>query len=77
MNIIGYRRFGPKDKVRKASTDNWMMALEETMFVILSRSSETGEAKERFGNLLQKTIEETQAGVGMWIDWLTVVGVKV
>lgn len=70
------KRFGPRDKVRKAATDDWMMVLEETMFVILNRRSESEDAKHRFTDLLKKTVEETKDGVGMWIDWLIVVGVK-
>ena len=70
------KRFGPKNKIRKAATDDWMMALEETMFVMLSRGSESEDAKRQFADLLKKTVEETKDGVGMWIDWLIVVGVK-
>ncbi|KAL8825947.1 MAG: hypothetical protein Q9191_004101 [Dirinaria sp. TL-2023a] len=76
LRVTESKRFGPMDKVRKAATDDWMVALEETMFVILNRSSESEDAKRRFADLLKKTVEETKGGVGMWIDWLIVVGVK-
>lgn len=53
-----------------------MMALEETMYVILNRSDEAEKEKRRFQELLGMTVEETKEGVGMWIDWLVVVGTK-
>ncbi|KAL8807715.1 MAG: hypothetical protein Q9182_000526 [Xanthomendoza sp. 2 TL-2023] len=70
-----HRFSSPSSKLRKAATDNWMMALEETMFVILNRGGEEGE-KERFRKLLAETVEDTKAGVGMWIDFLSVMGRK-
>ncbi|KAI4240230.1 MAG: hypothetical protein L6R40_005259 [Gallowayella cf. fulva] len=77
LRVIESRRFAePKDKIRKATTDNWMMALEETMYVILNRSDEAEKEKRRFQELLGMTVEETKEGVGMWIDWLVVVGTK-
>ncbi|KAL8817545.1 MAG: hypothetical protein Q9223_003647 [Gallowayella weberi] len=76
ISTLQTQRFSyPSSKLRKAATDNWMMALEETMFVILNRSGEEDE-KERFRKLLTETVEETKAGVGMWIDFLSVIGRK-
>ncbi|KAL8766226.1 MAG: hypothetical protein Q9194_006328 [Teloschistes cf. exilis] len=76
ISTLQTQRFSyPSSKLRKAATDNWMMALEETMYVILNRGGEEGE-KERFRNLLAETVEDTKAGVGMWIDFLSVIGRK-
>lgn len=76
ISTLQTQRFSyPSSKLRKAATDNWVMALEETMFVILNRGGEEGE-KERFRNLLAETVEDTKAGVRMWIDFLSVIGRK-
>ena len=67
-----------KHLVRKAYTDNWMMALEEVSFLIISRGGDAGTviSADDFGKLLTETTKETTNGVNIWIDLQVVVGQK-
>ena len=64
--------------LRKPATDNWMMALEDTRFVIIRRGGEAGRqiSLEEFSTLLDKAALETQKGVCIWIDMQVVVTAK-
>lgn len=62
--------------LRRAYTDNWLMALEETSTVMLAsrNRAESGISLEEFRSLLDHVTRETQTGISIWIDLQVVVG---
>lgn len=64
--------------LRKAYTDNWLMALDETSSVILGREDniESRVTLDRFRALLRKTVREARNGINLWIDLQVLVGRK-
>lgn len=69
-----YSRFGPIDWLRKAATDNWLMALEEVGFTMIGQQGEdfVVSAKE-YAGLLQRAAAETRDGASIWVDMQVVV----
>ena len=78
LKLTHFSRLGPLDTLRKPSTDNWMMALEETGTVIIRQGGKAGAqiSLGEFSSLLEKVVGETQNGVNLWIDMMVVVGRK-
>ncbi|KAI9719155.1 MAG: hypothetical protein M1828_006337 [Chrysothrix sp. TS-e1954] len=67
-----------KPVLRKAYTDNWMMALEETVLNMMGKGSQATAdlSVEDFGKIFDGTAKETSEGVELWIDIQVVVGRK-
>ena len=78
LTILDHSCFGSTDLIRKAATDNWMMALEEVGFVIMGRGGEAGGeiTPEDYSDLLSRVVDETRNGVAIWIDMQVVAGRK-
>ena len=76
--LLDYKRLGPTDLVRKAGTDNWMLALEEVGFIIIARGGSAGSpiSSKEYSDLLSKASTEVQQGVNIWIDMQVVLGQK-
>ncbi|MCJ1313574.1 hypothetical protein MMC25_007253 [Agyrium rufum] len=78
LTLLDYVRLEPTDFLRKAATDNWMMALEEVGFIIVARGGEAGAqiSSADYTLLLDQAMYETQRGVSIWIDMQVVLGRK-
>ena len=78
LALLDYARLGPTDLLRKPATDNWMLALEEVGFLIISRGGSAGSqiSAEEYSELLSKVSTEVQQGVYIWIDMQVVLGQK-
>ena len=78
LTILDHSRFGSTDLIRKAATDNLMMALEDIRFVITGQGGEAGGeiTLEDYSDLLSRVVDETRIGVAIWMDMQVVTGRK-
>ncbi|KAL8713257.1 MAG: hypothetical protein Q9225_006813 [Loekoesia sp. 1 TL-2023] len=76
LNPIYSIRRSTGDDLRKASTDNWLMGLEEFCTVATARVRGPLGTRNEFVELFNKVVAETANGVSIAMDMIVVVAVK-
>ena len=76
LELVDTVRPPPVDALRKASTDNYMLGLEEIGAIAADRSTELLGSHEEFRDLMKNAVQETQQGVSLEINMVVLVGRK-
>lgn len=77
MIVVDKARLPIIDDLRKASTDNFVTALEEIGHVVPERGGKVGElGTKEFAELFNKAVQEMQRGVSLCMDMVTVLAKK-
>ena len=66
----------PIDDLRKATTDNFLMGLEEIGAIATSKSIALLGSHEEYKELFKNAVLETQQGVSLGLDAIVAVGRK-
>ena len=76
MEVIDSIRLPLIDDLCKASTDNFIVALEEIGTLATNESRELMGTHEHFRSLFKKAVLEAQQGVSLGMDMVLVIGRK-
>ena len=76
LEIVDSFRHPLIDELRKASTDQLMMALEEIGAIAAGKSAPLLGSHEEFRELFKNAVVETQQGVSVGMDMVVAVGRK-
>ena len=76
IELIGFTRFPPVNDLRKATTDNYLMGMEDIGVMAASKPSALLGSHEEFRDLFTKAVQETEQGVSLELDMIVVVGRK-
>lgn len=76
LEIVDSLRHPLIDELRKASTDQIMMALEEIGAIAAGKSAPLLGSHEKFRELFKNAVVETQQGVSVGMDMVVAVGRK-
>ena len=76
LKLVDTFRLRPVDALRKISTDNYMMGMEEIGVIAASKSREMPGAQAQLHELFKNAVQETQQGVSLGTDMIVAVGRK-
>lgn len=76
LKLVDTFRLRPVDALRKISTDNYMLGLEEIDVLAARKSSELPGSQAQVRELFKNAIQETQQGVSLGADMIVAVGRK-
>ena len=76
LEVVDSFRLPISDELRKASTDNFVVALEGIGAIAAGKDSTLLGSHEDFRVLFRKAVLETQAGVTISMDMIVAVGKK-
>lgn len=76
LELVDSFRLPPIDDLRKASTDNYMVGLEEIGAIATDKSTALLGSHKEFRVLLANAVQEAQQGVSLGIDMVVAVGRK-
>lgn len=76
LEVIDSFRLPITDHLRRASTDNFIMALEEIGSIASAKNVDLLGTPENFRELWKRAVMETERGVSIGMDMVVIVGRK-